>query len=62
MTVTPTVTQEIERIISLFDGQFMRPDIRTQLVVSQIENDCGECRWAEQGEEYLDTTEGVLKC
>lgn len=56
-----TVIEQIQALIDKFDGQFMKPDIRTRLVVSQIENEFGECRFAEKGEEYLDDGEKVTE-
>lgn len=57
--LVPSVTKQIEMLIKRFDGQFMRPEILTQLTVSQIDNDLYESRWAEQGEEYLEKNETV---
>lgn len=54
-----TVTQQIKALIAKFDGQFMKPDIRTQLTVSQIENEFGEIRFAEQGDENLESDERI---
>ncbi len=54
-------TKQIENLISKFDGQFMRPMIHTQLTVSQIDNEYGESRWAEQGDENLDDGESITE-
>lgn len=54
-----TVTEQIEVLIHKFENEFMRPDIRTKLTVSQIENEYGECRFAEQGDENLESDETV---
>lgn len=54
-----TVTAQIEALISQFDGEFMKPEILTGLRVSQIENEMGECRWSEQGDENLDDGETI---
>lgn len=58
---TPSVTEQIEALIEKFDGQFMKPQIYTKLTVSQIENKYGECRFAEQGEEYLEKDEKITE-
>lgn len=55
------VTKQIETLIRKFNSQFMKPEIYTQLVVSQIENKFGECRWSEQGEEYLESDETITE-
>jgi hypothetical protein len=61
MSTKLTVTQQIEALIERFDSQFMKPEILTKLTVSQIENKYGECRWSEQGEEYLDQDETITE-
>lgn len=57
--VVKNVTEQIIELIEKFEGQFMRPDIRTKLTVSQIDNKHGESRFAEQGEEYLESDETI---
>ncbi len=64
-----TVTQQIETLIAMFDGQFLKPEILTRETVSQIENEHGECRWSvrgfedlESGEQITETYENVSLC
>lgn len=59
MTHDKSVTEQIKGLIKLFENQFMTPEIRTRLTVSQIDNKFGESRFAEQGEEYLEEGEEI---
>lgn len=54
-----SVTEKIETLISLFDNEFMRPQILTQITVSQIDDEHGGSRWTPQGEEYLEKGEYI---
>lgn len=55
----PTVTEHIEFLIEQFRGEFMKPQILTRLTVSQIDNEHGESRWTEQGDENLEDGEQI---
>jgi hypothetical protein len=57
--IMSNTTKEIERLIGLFDSQFMKPEIYTRLTVSQIDNKFGESRFAKEGEEYLEKGETI---
>lgn len=54
-----SVTDQIHALIALFENEFMKPQILTKLTVSQIENEFGECRFAEQGDENLEADESL---
>ena len=54
-----SVTEQIVELISKFDGQFLKPEILDKGLISQIENEYHECRFAPQGEEYLEDGETI---
>ncbi len=54
-----TISDQILEYIELFNNEFMKPEILSGLTVSQIENSCGEVRWCEQGDEFLESDEYV---